>query len=189
MSRHASSIWLIPTSYVAASVVSAFALPRIEQAYLGSYTFNLSISSTQAYLSAAASGMMALTAIVFSVAFVMVQFSAIAYSPRLVLLFIRDRTLFHTLGCFEATFVYSLSALAWVDRGGSGSVPLYSILLVVIMVIVSVILFSFLVQRLNDLQISNVLHLVGDRGRQVIHSMYPRRDGKMVEAQNAQHDI
>jgi hypothetical protein len=33
-------------------------------------------------LSAAASGMMALTGIVFAMAFVMVQFSAIAYSPR-----------------------------------------------------------------------------------------------------------
>jgi len=118
----------------------------------------------------------------------MVQFSAIAYSPRLVLLFIRDRTLFHTLGCFVATFVYSLSALAWVDRGGSGSVPLYSILLVVMMVIVSVILFSFLVQRLNDLQISNVLHLVGDRGRQVIHTMYPRRHDKKIDMQKAKCD-
>ena len=39
----------------------------------------------QAYLSAAASGMMALTGIVFAMAFVMVQFSAVAYSPRLVL--------------------------------------------------------------------------------------------------------
>ena len=131
MSRHASSIWLIPTSYVAVSVVCAFALPRIERAYLGSYTFNLSISSTQAYLSAAASGMMALTAIVFSVAFVMVQFSAVAYSPRLVLFFVRDRILFHTLGVFVATFVYSLWTLAWVDRAGSGTVPLFSTTLVV----------------------------------------------------------
>ena len=176
MSRHASSIWLIPTSYVAASVVSAFALPRIEQAYLGSYTFNLSISSTQAYLSAAASGMMALTAIVFSVAFVMVQFSAVAYSPRLVLFFVRDRILFHTLGVFVATFVYSLWTLAWVDRAGSGTVPLFSTTLVVVMVVISMALFSVLVQRITDLQIGNVLRLIGDKGRDVIREMFPRLD-------------
>src|SRR5262245_36066693 len=156
---------------------------------MGSYSIGLSISSVQAYLSAAASGMMALTAIVFSVAFVMVQFSAIAYSPRLVLLFVRDRTLFHTLGIFVATFVYSLAALAWVDRGGTGSVPLLSSMLVVIMVIASVVLFSLLVQRLNDLQISNVLHVVGDKGRQVIREMYPHRNDKKVDMQRARRDI
>lgn len=182
-------LWLLPISYVAISVLAAFTFPRIERAYLGSYELGLSVSSVQAYLSAAASGMMALTAIVFSIAFVMVQFSAIAYSPRLVLLFVRDRTLFHTLGIFVATFVYSLALLAWVDRNGSGSVPMFSTLLVAMMVIVSVILFSLLVQRLNELQISNVLHLIGDRGRQVIHSMYPRRDGKMKKAQNARRDM
>jgi uncharacterized membrane protein len=182
-------LWLIPTSYVVTSVLAAFTLPRIEHAYLGEYSLGLSISSVQAYLSAAASGMMALTAIVFSIAFVMVQFSAIAYSPRLVLLFVRNRTLFHTLGIFVATFVYALAALAWVDRGGSGSVPLLSTMLVVIMVIVSVVLFSLLVQRLNDLQISNVLHVIGDKGREVIREMYPRRNDKTAEMQRARRDI
>jgi len=173
-------LWLIPTGYVATSVVCAFALPRLEQEYLGSYVINLSVASTQAYLSAAASGMMALTAIVFSIAFVMTQFSAIAYSPRLALLFVRDPTLFHTLGFFTATFIYSLWTLAWVDRAGSGSVPLFSVLLVVVMVIVSIILFSLLVQRLNDLQISNVLHFVGDKGREVIREMFRRLDETSV---------
>jgi uncharacterized membrane protein len=119
----------------------------------------------------------------------MVQFSAIAYSPRLVLLFVRNRTLFHTLGVFVATFVYSLAVLAWIDRDASGSVPMFSTLLAAMMVIVSVILFSLLVQRLDDLQISNVLHVVGDRGRQVIREMYPPRNDKKVDMQKARRDI
>jgi uncharacterized membrane protein len=130
-------LWLIPMIYVAASVVCGLGLPRIEQLYLSSYTFDLSVSSAQACLSAAASGMMALSGIVFAMAFVMVQFSAIAYSPRLVLWFARDRTLFHSLGVFAATFIFSLFALAWIDRGGSGRVPLFSTLLVAIMLILS----------------------------------------------------
>lgn len=78
-------LWVIPMIYVAVSAVCGLTLPRIEQAYLGAYTLNLSVASAQAYLSAAASGTMALTGIVFAMAFIMVQFSAIAYSPRLVL--------------------------------------------------------------------------------------------------------
>src|SRR6202050_3442382 len=123
-------LWLIPMLYVGASIVCGLALPRIEQAYLGSHSLNLSVASAQAYLSDAASGMMALTGIVFAIAFVMVQFSAIAYSPRLALWFARDQALFHSLGVFVATFIYSLATLAWVDRGGSGTVPMLSVLLV-----------------------------------------------------------
>ena len=169
-------LWLIPMVYVAASVLCGLALPRLEQAYLASYTFDLSVASAQACLSAVASGMMALTGVVFAMAFVMVQFSAIAYSPRLVLWFARDRVLFHSLGAFAATFLYALFTLAWIDRGRSGTVPLFSTLLVAVMLVYSMLLFARLVQRLTDLQITSVLQLVGDKGREVIREMFRRLD-------------
>ena len=90
--------------------------------------------------------MMALTGILFAIAFVMVQLSAVAYSPRLVIMFANNPVLFHTLGIFFATFTYSLAALNWTDRGGSGAVPLFSTLLVGILLIVSMLAFSRLVQ-------------------------------------------
>jgi uncharacterized membrane protein len=158
--------------YVCASVATGIILPRIEQLYFASYTLNLSVASAQAYLSAAGSGMIALTGIVFALAFVMVQFNAVAYSPRVALWFARDRMLFHALGIFAATFIIALFALAWVDRGGSGTVPLFSCLLVGILLVVSMLLFSQLVQKLSDLQITRVLQMVGDRGREVIESMF-----------------
>jgi uncharacterized membrane protein len=168
-------LWLIPLTYALVSSVLGFTLPRIEHAYFPSYVV-VSVSSAQAYLSAVASGMMALTGIVFSVAFVMVQFSAIAYSPRLVLYFARNPSLFHSLGVFVATFIYALCELAWVDREGSGKVPLWSSLVVVVLVILSMVLFARLIQRLNDLQISSVLKTIGDRGRATIRDMFRRLD-------------
>ena len=45
-------------------------------------------------------------------------------------------------------------------------------LLVGIMIIVSMLAFSKLMQRLGDLQIGNVLQLVGDQGRGVIADMF-----------------
>ena len=175
-------LWLIPLIYVGASATCGMVLPRIEQAHFASYTHNVSVASAQAYLSAAASGMMAITGIVFGMAFVMVQFSAIAYSPRLVLWFARDRVLFHSLGAFMATFIYALCTLAWVDRGGSGTVPLFSSLLVGVLLIVSMLLFSRLVQRLNDLQITSVLQLIGDKGRDVIRETFRQFDDKTAGA-------
>jgi uncharacterized membrane protein len=67
-----------------------------------------------------------------------------------------------------------LFALAWVDRDGSGTVPLFSCLFVGIMLIISMLLFSRLVQKLSDLQITRVLQMVGDRGREVIGRMFNR---------------
>lgn len=72
----------------------------------------MSVGPAIGIYSAIASGMIALTGIVFSLAFVMVQFSATAYSPRLVLWIARDPVVSHALGIFTATFFYALTALA-----------------------------------------------------------------------------
>src|SRR5947208_17054297 len=86
----------------------------------------MSTSAVMGICGAVASGMIALTGIVFSLAFVMVQFSATAYSPRVVLWVARDPVISHALGIFSATFLYSLVMLGWVDRNGQGKVPMIS---------------------------------------------------------------
>ena len=106
-------VWVIPMIYVVATLAAGFTLPRLEYTYLSSYDIKLSVSSAQAMLSSISSGMMALTGIVFSLAFVMVQFSATAYSPRLVIWLSNDPVLFHALGVFIATFCYAIATLAW----------------------------------------------------------------------------
>lgn len=169
-------IWLIPLLYVGVTVVCGLVFPRLEHEYLATYGHGMSVASAQATLSAIASGMMALTGIVFALAFVMVQFSAIAYSPRLVAWFGRDPVLFHALGLFIATFLYAIVTLAWIDRGGDDKVPLFSVLLVTVLLILSMIVFARLVQRLNDLQITSVLHFIGQQGRGVIRTMFQRLD-------------
>jgi uncharacterized membrane protein len=165
-------LWLIPVSYVGISSICAFVLPRLENALLSDFKLGLSVASAHAVLSTTAAGMMALTAIVFAVVFVLVQFGASAYSPRVALWLTRDRTLFHTLGIFIATFIYSLWSLAWIDRGASGAVPMFSVLVVGLLVIFSMILFARMVERLNELQINNVLYSIGDGGRDTIKTMF-----------------
>src|SRR6516164_2672796 len=91
-------LWLIPMLYTVASLTAGLILPRLEHAYFAGYTENISVGSALAFFSSVSSGIMALTGIVFAVAFVLVQFSALAYSPRLVIMFASSPTLFHTLG-------------------------------------------------------------------------------------------
>lgn len=166
--------WLIPMVYTGGSLLSAVLVPRLEHAYFKIYLNDISVASALAYLSAIASGMMALTAIVFSIAYITVQFNAIAYSPRLALWFADDPSMFHALGIFISTFCYALGTMAWVDRGGSGGVPLVSVTIVLILLVLSMLFFMRLVRGIADLQITNTLHFIGDSGRAVIHEMYPR---------------
>jgi len=126
-------LWLIPLLYVVVTIVSGFVLPRLEHEFLDAYTHSISVASAQAALSAISSGMLALTGVVFALVFVMVQFSAVAYSPRLVAWLSNDPLLFHALGLFIATFLYAITTLGWIDRGGNGKVPLFSAMLVVVM--------------------------------------------------------
>jgi uncharacterized membrane protein len=172
------SLWLIPMIYAAASFLGGITLPRLEQAYFP-YNSGISVASAQAFLAAVASGMIALTGIVFTLGLVMVQFSAIAYSPRLVLLLARDPRLFHSLGVFIATSTYSLSVLLYVDRNGSGIVPLISGVGVAGLLLLSMLLFSALMKGLIDLQITHVLHVIGDKGRRVIRETFQRLDEKV----------
>jgi uncharacterized membrane protein len=146
-----------------------------------------------AVLSAIASGTLPLTGLVFSLAFVMVQFSATAYSPRLVSWLAGSAMMSHSLGIFTATFLYALAALSWIDRGGTGKVPLVTVWFAILLLLASVVAFVLLVERLAMLQISRVLVYVGDRGRAVIERDYrPLREagaGRAPEALPAETGV
>ena len=130
--------WAIALIYAVSALAAAFTLPRLERAFLTHEPAPVSASVALAIYSSISSGMIALTGIVFSLAFVIVQFSAVAYSPRLVLWVSRDPVIWHSIGVFTATFLYALGAMAWVDRSGSGKVPFFSGWLVVVLLLGSV---------------------------------------------------
>ena len=166
-------LFLIPLMYATAGVASALLLPRLEARLFPNLVLPLSLGSAQVILSTVASGMMALTAIVFSVAFVMVQFSATAYSPRLVLWLARSPVINHSIGMFTATFLYAIGALAWVDRDGSGRVPPFTAWFAILLLLASVVFFVALIEKIGMLQVTRILMATGDAGRTVISRMYP----------------
>jgi len=171
--RRPARAWRIPSLYAAGALALGLIVPRLELHLWPGLASEMSVSAALAIYSSIASGMIALTGIVFSLTFVMVQFSATAYSPRLVMWLARDPLLSHALGTFTATFLYAIAALAWVDRSGSGSVPFVSAWMVVVLLLVSVAMFVGLIQRVSLLQINRMLAFTGDQGRSVIESLYP----------------
>jgi uncharacterized membrane protein len=137
--------WAIPALYAACAILAGLLLPRLEATWFPASTSGLSPVASMAIFSAMGSGMIALTGIVFSLAFVMLQFSATAYSPRLVLWLARDRVLWHSVGVFFATFLYSIAAIAWVDRAGTNGTPFVSGWLVIALLVASLAMFIALI--------------------------------------------
>src|SRR5215475_2606370 len=168
--------WFVPMLYAAGAILVSFTVPRLADDFLPGFVSTVSVNSAIGFYSAIASGMMALTAIVFSLTFVMVQFSATAYSPRLVLWISRDPVISHAIGVFTATFLYALAAVVWVDRSVSGRVPFVGVGVTGVLLILSVIMFISLSQRVSMLQVTRMLIFTGDQGREVIEKLYPPLD-------------
>jgi uncharacterized membrane protein len=165
--------WLIPLAYAVVTLFVGMVFPRLEHHFMPELVSTMSTSSAMAIASSVASGMLALTGIVFSLAFVMVQFSATAYSPRLVLWVARDPVVSHAIGVFSATFLYALMLLAWVDREASGRVPLISGWAVFALLLASIGLFIALIERIGMLQVNRMLIFTGDQGRKAVDELYP----------------
>src|SRR5208283_5146641 len=167
------STWVIPALYAAAAFAAGLTFPRFEGRIFPGLVHPMSVSVAIAIYSSVASGMIALTGIVFALTFVMVQFSATAYSPRLVLWVARAPVISHALGIFTATFLYALAALGGVARNGSETVPFVSAWVVIGLLLASVGMFIALVHRITLLQVNRVLIFTGDQGRKVIATIYP----------------
>jgi len=174
--KSAWNTWLIPGLYSAAAIALGLTLPRIERYLLPGLDTTITVGQATAIYSAIASGMIALTGIVFSLAFVMIQFSASAYSPRLVVWIAHDPVMSHALGVFTATFLYALAALSGVDRNRSGNVPFISFWVVIALLLASVAMFIRLIQLIGLLQVNQMLIFTGDRGREVVTRTYPLRE-------------
>jgi uncharacterized membrane protein len=185
--RRMPTTWTVPLTYVLTTVVVGMLFPRVEHYLLPNLISTMSASAAMGICGAIASGMIALTGVVFSLTFVMVQFSATAYSPRLVLWVARDPVVSHAIGIFTATFLYALIMMGWVDRNVSGKVPLISGWMVFGLLLASMAAFVALIERIGLLKVSRMLIFTSSHGRKAIEDLYSVE--KPVSASSEQNDF
>lgn len=82
-SRTDFKAWFVPLLYAAGALLVSFSVPRLANNLLPGFVSTVSVNAAIGFYSAIASGMIALTAIVFSLTFVMVQFSLRRIRPGL----------------------------------------------------------------------------------------------------------
>lgn len=136
----------------------------------------MSSASAVAILSAIASGMMALTAIVFSLVVVAVQYASTAYSPRLIRALAAKPPAAHALGIFTGTFLYALLAIRSVDIAGSPGINTSIIVIAVAWLLVSVGILVRLLPSIRGFTITDVLVALHGRARAAAVRVYPTED-------------
>jgi len=164
LERVRSAFWFVPATCVVAAAGLALALVQLDENLKrdgGGVAFAGGPESARSLLSAIASSMLTLTALVFSITVVVLQLTSSQFSPRVLRTFLRDRQNQLTLGVLTATFVYALIALREV-RGQDGLVDLFvpgiTISVAFGLVLVSVALFvAYIHHIVNSIRVVTII--------------------------------
>jgi uncharacterized membrane protein len=121
-----SSLWFVPVACVLAGVGLSFATLWVDDAFdhgLIPQAFTGGPDAALVILSAVATSMVSLAALVLTITMVVVQLAMGQFSPRIVQTFLRDKPSQIAVGLFIATFVHAMIALREVQFDDGGSVP------------------------------------------------------------------
>jgi len=170
-----SSLWFVP----ALCTVGAYFLARLVLAIDGRVTLEevgwLTGDRVQAASEMAktvSTAMLAFMGVVFTTTLVAIQLAGGQYSPRVVRVFVRSRLTQLTLGCFLATFVFSLhTTVALNDRE---EVPSLTVMVTLGLLAATLVAFlAFLHGMTRMLRVQYLLTMVTDSGRSSVAASFP----------------
>jgi uncharacterized membrane protein len=163
--RRRVSLSLLQLTYIAVAAILGVLLPRIQAG-------SVPADKASQMLFAIAAGVLPLLGIVYSLLFLVVQWSHTMFTPRLNLF--RDHpAVWHAFGFFTAVFVFAITAAFGIGDQAAASVlvPLTA----TVLVLVAVGLFRILLTTaFGSIQLGATLHAVAARGIQVIEGVYPQ---------------
>jgi uncharacterized membrane protein len=165
------SPWLPTAFYLVLAVAMGLAAGELAGRVYG--LSKMASASVTAILTSVASGMMALTGIVFAIILLSIDFSGTSYGPRLIHEMSRRPLIGHAMGIFTATFTYSILALRAVDRAQTTGVPTVVVWVTFAWLAASVILLVAVVARPQNLILSNVLDQLTGAGTAAVTRRYP----------------
>lgn len=174
-----STFWLVPTVCVTAAIGLAVGLVALDESLPATHAavvFPGDAQGARGFLSSIIQAMISFTGLVFSITIVVLQLSSSQFSPRVLRMFLGDRTIQFALGVFVATFVYAMVVLRSVGAGsGSGGfVPRIAVTVAFGFVLASVALFiSYITHVANMIRVATIITHVGAQARRLLDVRYP----------------
>jgi uncharacterized membrane protein len=177
-----SSVWFIPIVCVIAGVALSFSTLWIDDVFdhsLIPQAFTGGPDAALVILSAVATSMVSLAALVLTITMVVVQLAMGQFSPRIVQRILRDKPSQLAVGIFVATFAHAMLAMRDVRSGGSGggTVPGLAVVVAFLLVVVSIMVLVLYVHHIGrSLRVSALIELVGNDTRKQLDVFYPHAD-------------
>jgi uncharacterized membrane protein len=177
-----SSLWFIPVACVLAGVLLSFATLWVDDRFdheLIPQAFTGGPDAALVILSATATSMVSLAALVLTITMVVVQLAMGQFSPRIVQRILRDRPSQLAVGIFVATFAHAVLATrdVRVDGDGGGTVPGLAVVVAFLLVLTSIAVLVLYVHHIGrSLRVSALIELVGNDTRKQLDVYYPQTD-------------
>lgn len=178
------SLWVVPAMIVVTSAAAAIGLVVFYR--LTDFDWDLpwifggSADGARAVLSAIANSTLQLTATVFSITLVVLQLAASQLSPRIIQVFIRQRTTKVALGVFLGTYAYSLIALYEIRspaENGEAFVPGIVVAGAFFMAALSIaILIRYINHIVQSIRVSTILDVITQETEREIKKRLPEGD-------------
>ncbi len=174
-----TALWPIPCAFGVGALLLAMVAWRVDR-WLDWRLLDFQPGAAGTLGSAIVGATLTFLGTAFSVLLVVVQFASTQLTPRALRVSLNDPLYRIALGCFVATFVFSLTI---VGRTTSGFVPQLGVMLAVVMVVASLAAYVVLVSHLRtSLRPVIVAGRAGLLGRRVIERLYPDPlDGHIIE--------
>ncbi len=184
-----SSLWFVPGLMIVGSIVLALILidaqSLVDREMLLKYPrlFGLGADGSRGMLTAIASSMLTVAALVFSMTLAALAQASAQYSPRILRNFMRDRINQFVLGYFVSVFAYCLIVLRTI-RGADELtfVPSLAVMGGLILAIGGIVVLIYFIHHIaTSLQISHIIGSIVDETKEAVETLFPKEMGKPAE--------
>ncbi|CAN5690495.1 DUF2254 domain-containing protein [soil metagenome] len=183
-----ASLWFIPGLMIAASVVLALLLVELESTAAKGWTsrypllFGVGVDGSRGMLTAIASSMLTVAALVFTLTLNAVNEASGQFTPRIFRNFLRDRANQFVLGYFVSVFAYCLVVLRTIRSGDEVNfVPSVAVVMGLFLALGGTVVLIFFIHHIAaSLQISNIIGEIVDETKKGIQRLFPDEVGSPI---------
>ncbi len=180
------SLWFVPGLMIAVSIALALLLVEVDlmigNEWIKRYPllFGVGVDGSRGMLTAIASSMLMVAALVFSLTLNAVNQASRQFTPRIFRNFLRDRANQFVLGYFVSVFAYCILVLRTIRSGDEENfVPSVAVLTGLLLAIGGIVVLIFFIHHIaTSLQISNIISEIVDETKISIDRLFPEGVGK-----------
>lgn len=175
-----TSYWFIPALMAVGATLLAYGIDRLDEVYTPEWLWESGWAhksepeGAREILSTAASGIITVTGVVFSITIVALSLASQQFGPRLLYNFMRDRGNQFVFGTFIATYVYCLLVLRTIRQGSEDYVPHLPVFVGFLLVLLSLaVLIYFIHHVAESIQAMTVISSVHEDLHEKIRTIFP----------------